>query len=295
MWSRSSQLTAIHGWIVLDDWHSSWLMHTKPGTPKRVRSLGCWLVDPFFRCLHSTARTKPPTHPIGFAEMLCIHDRFTSLHSNRKCRRRCRWLGWEFVSETSWRSWVPSSFPESPPDTYRTVPYDLMKHKWTARICPDRCDIRSCACVWDILQPKTWSKDLASKYPLWQQPSCLCGSCQDSQPVQDLGNFILKTWMKQQKEMPTFAKWHFHFCIPCCFTNLSCYTCYVTLCYATRDGWCLKEPNPCLTCAKSRFLLVFGKKGAANLEFTKLTCNPTDELKVKKLPWLIHWSVLSPT
>ena len=32
---------------------------------------------------------------------------------------------------------------------------------------------------------------------------------------------------------------------------------------------------------QSRFLLVFGKKGAANLEFTKLTCNPTDELKGK--------------
>ena len=168
-----------------------------------------------------------------------------------------------------------------------------MKHKWTARICPDRCDIRSCACVWDILQPKTWSKDLASKYPLWQQPSCLCGSCQDSQPGQDLGNFILKTWMKQKKEMPTFAK---------CFSIFAYHVAlqiflatYVILCYATRDGWCLKELNPCLTCAKSRFLLVFGKKGTANLEFTKLTCNPTDELKVKKLPWLVHWSVLSPT
>lgn len=73
-------------WMI-DIHHDSWCIQNQvPGTPKRVRSVGCWLVDQFFRCLHSTARTKPPTHPIGFAEMLCIHDRFTSLHSNRKCR-----------------------------------------------------------------------------------------------------------------------------------------------------------------------------------------------------------------
>lgn len=142
--------------------------------------------------------------------------------------------------------------------------------------------------------PKHEAKILRANTPYDNSHLAYVGVVRTLSRCKTLAIFILKTWMKQKKEIPTFAKCFFHFCIPCCFTNLSCYT-YVILCYATRDGWCLKELNPCLTCAKSRFLWVFGKKGTANLEFTKLTCNPTDELKVKKLPCLIHWSVLSPT
>ena len=159
---------------------------------------GCWYV-------HSTARTKPLTDPRGY---FCCRWPSAS-------KKRCVFMtvsqasipigsvdtdvheGWKSVSQTSLSSRVSSSFPESPAHTYHTVPYDLMKRKCTARIC-HRCDIRSCAFVWDILQPKREAKILRANAPY--DNDHLCGSCQDSQPVQDRGNLFLKRWMKPKKE-----------------------------------------------------------------------------------------------
>lgn len=124
-------------------------------------------------------------------------------------------------------------------------------------------------------------------WPMWELSGLLAGA----RPWQ----FCFKDMNEAKKRNTYFCQVFFPFLHTMLLYKSFLLYMLCTLCYATRDGWCLKELNPCLTCAKSRFLWVFGKKGAANLEFTKLTCNPTDELKVKKLPWLVHWSVLSPT